>query len=160
MLPATRSNRTLGRCSIHALLASCTIILLVSSISFSHLALGTAALPSSDTSTSICISAGFLHRGSEHGWVQDEEYSCLYGWLSGSAGVTIAKLLTAAVEDPSAYSFWVGIEYRSTAPSIDDTTAAIFNARSTRQSTFYTVRTSRPTSESASAPLGAMPTFW
>lgn len=72
-----------------------------------------------------------------YGWVQNGDTSYLYGLLKDSAGVTVAKVPTASVEDPSAYTFYTSSGYQSTAPSIDNMSAAIPNAGTTGQGTFY-----------------------
>ncbi|KAK3114790.1 hypothetical protein LTR53_006524 [Teratosphaeriaceae sp. CCFEE 6253] len=72
-----------------------------------------------------------------YGWVQDGETSYLYGLLKNSAGVSVAKVPTASVEDASAYTFYTSIGWSTTAPAISDATAAVPNAGTMGQGTFY-----------------------
>ncbi|KAH9838923.1 hypothetical protein Tdes44962_MAKER01774 [Teratosphaeria destructans] len=81
-------------------------------------------------------SAGSIRYG-EYGFVITNGTAYLYGILTGTSGVALAKVSTDSIEDKSAYSYYTNSSWSSTAPSINDSRAAITNAGTGGQGTYY-----------------------
>lgn len=65
----------------------------------------------------------------------------LYGAAADSSGavtgVHLAKVPAASIEDASAYTYWTGTSWSSTAPAVTDTSAVVPNAGTGGQGTYY-----------------------
>lgn len=73
-----------------------------------------------------------------YGFVVYDNTAYLYGALSNSAGIAVAKVPVGSIEDKSAYSYFTNSGgWSTTAPGITDTDAAIPNAGTGGQGTFY-----------------------
>ncbi|KAK5126072.1 hypothetical protein LTR85_011427 [Meristemomyces frigidus] len=72
-----------------------------------------------------------------YGFVISDNTAYLYGLLNGSATVALAKVLLDSIEDKTAYSYYTASGWSTTAPSLTDTSAAIANAGTGGQGTFY-----------------------
>ncbi|KAL7821925.1 hypothetical protein V8C26DRAFT_391409 [Trichoderma gracile] len=72
-----------------------------------------------------------------YGNVVKGEYAYLYGLLRPGGGVALARVPVGSIEDKSKYEYYVRGNWTRTKPAINDTTAAVPNAGTTGQGTFY-----------------------
>ncbi|KXL50080.1 hypothetical protein M433DRAFT_158342 [Acidomyces richmondensis BFW] len=72
-----------------------------------------------------------------YGFVINNNTAYLYGLLSNKSGVALAMVPIDLIEDKSAYQYYTGSGWSSIAPDINDTSAAIANAGTMGQGTYY-----------------------
>lgn len=72
-----------------------------------------------------------------YGFVINNNMAYLYGLLSEKSGIALAMVPVDSIEDKSAYQYYTGSGWSSTAPDMNDTGAAVTNAGTTGQGTYY-----------------------
>lgn len=72
-----------------------------------------------------------------YGYIIHDDMAYLYGHLANMSHISLAKVPIRSVEDKSAYRYWTGHRWSNTAPRLFNDSAAVPNAGSGRQGTFY-----------------------